>query len=419
MGKKTENWAIGLVLVEILETHGVATAVAQLSQQVISVQAPLQERMQIDLERVKQWVTAHRPDRVSKKDMLRCVEPPVLKLTDCTSLMRIETAARGSQCEHLQCFDLQAFLHTMRNIPPKHAWCCPICDKPTPIHQIRLDAFAQSVIDKSAENVVEVLVADNGKWEVSATEEPVEDDSSDDIDMPAPPTQAQLIQAALNLGRPAFSAPAHPKAQPPAKPQPPPPVQPAKATEGSRGRDRSRSPRKNATQAKGGAPGRGQAAEVSCPSPPEEEPVDKMLAWQKLQGIYKEPEKPAQPVKEETRFGWLPEGTRCSKCEKVVVAKGGVYCGRKRTDGSIGGCFLGYCWKCMNKWKDEVGSIRTTKSEFNELGPGAWWMHEKCMTSEDKRLYFGEDDDDGDEDVGKPKDMEDSDDEPGGKFAWE
>merc|ERR1711972_63459 len=251
MGKKTENWAIGLVLVEILETHGVATAVAQLSQQVISVQAPLQERMQIDLERVKQWVTAHRPDRVTKKDNLQCVEPPVLKLTDCTSLMRIETAARGSQCEHLQCFDLQAFLHTMRNIPPKHAWCCPICDKPTPIHQIRLDAFAQSVIDKSAENVVEVLVADNGKWEVSATEDPVEDDSSDEIDIraiPAPPTQAQLIQAALNLGRPAFSAPAHPK------PQPPPPVQPAKATEGSRGR-----------------------------------------------------EKPAQPVKEETRFGWLPE----------------------------------------------------------------------------------------------------------------
>lgn len=410
--KKGENWALGILLVEALEAQGTSFAIDNISLQVIHAQSSKSERMRRDLERVKLWVTEHRPDRVSKKDTLRCVEPPVLKLMDCTSLMRIETAARGKQCEHLQCFDLKSYLHTMRNIPPKHAWCCPVCDKPCPLHQIRLDAFAQSVIDESKENVVEVLVADNGKWEVSATEDPMEDDSDDDdvFRPPTGPTQADLQAAALNLGRPSFAAP-----QPP-KPQPPP--QPPKAVVEEKKKERSRSPRRN---------GRG-TGEVAGPPPEQKTDEEKMLAWQKLQGIYKEPEKPVKPEKppepkvpekpkEEDRFGWMHEGTRCTKCEKVVVDKGGVYCGRKRDDGSLGGCFHGYCWKCMNKFKDVVGKIRTNKSEFLNLGPGAWWMHDKCMTSEDKRIYFGEESDD--EDVGKPKDMEDSDDEGGGKFAWE
>jgi hypothetical protein len=403
--KKTESWALGILLVEPLQQ------VEPLFKQVIDRQASVEERMELDLQRVRLWVMAHRPDRVSKKDTLRCVEPPVLKLMDCTSLMRIEKAVRGDQCEHLQCFDLEAYLHTMRSIPPKHAWCCPVCDKPAPIHQLRLDAFAQSVITESASNVIEVLVADNGKWEVSATEDPMEDDSSDENPFApaAPKTQEQLQADLMNLGRSAFTP------QPASKRQPP---QPAKAVEApSRGnRERSRSPRRS-----------GKAAEAKAAATPtvEEQPLDKMLAWRKLQGIHQEPEKPPEPaapeppkeVKEEIRFGWLPEGKQCSKCEKIVVEKGGVLCGRKRKDGSIGGCSKGYCWKCMNKWKDEVGKIRTTKSEFSELGDDAWWMHEKCMTKEYKRLYFGEDDDD--EDIGKPKDMEESDDEPSGKFAWE
>merc|ERR1719221_1720219 len=121
------------------------------------------------------------------------------------------------------------------------------------------------------------------------------------------------------------------------------------------------------------------------------------------------------PVKEK-RPGWLPEKTMCDFCNKTVVEKGGVYCGRKRDDGTYVGCFKAICWKCMNKGlKDIVGGIKTTKKEFVELGPGAWWMHEACMSAEDKKAYFGEEEDD---DIGKPKDM-DSDEEGDGKFAWE
>lgn len=466
--KKTERWALGIVLVQ-------PRRMEEICAQVKKQQAPRDERMQVDLDRIRAWVTAHRPDRVSKKDMLRCVEPPVLKLVDCTSLMRIETAARAEKCDHLQCFDLASFVHTMKTIPPKHAWCCPICDKPAPLHQLRLDAFAQSVLDNTDENVIEVLVADTGKWEVSATEDPLDDSDENDAASqdfgppapPPPPTQAQLQQAAFNLGR-AFTAPVP---APEASPPPPCDSQPSAREKASHrgmreqklpsdrqpsaiekvpqrgtheqkapsdsqpsarekvphkdmrdqkapakgGRDRSRSPRRGGSQRKTGvATASTNAQMVEASASPTDAPSNKMLAWEMLQGIRKKTEKTV----EEKRIGWLPEGTKCTRCEKGVVEFGGVYCGRSRPNGTYGGCFGGYCWKCMNKGsKEEIGGIRTTKAEFGSLGAGAWWMHESCMSVEDKRVYYGEEED---EDVGKAHDL-DSDDEDGpkGKFAWE
>eukprot|EP00931_Biecheleriopsis_adriatica_P063204 TRINITY_DN38231_c0_g1_i1.p1 TRINITY_DN38231_c0_g1~~TRINITY_DN38231_c0_g1_i1.p1 ORF type:complete len:632 (+),score=152.82 TRINITY_DN38231_c0_g1_i1:76-1896(+) len=395
---KTEIWAIGFVLCLPV------TGDEQIAQQVIKQQAPQEARMQLDLERIRLWVTAHRPDRVSKKDTMRCVEPPVMKLVCCTSLMRIERAVRGVECDHLQCFDLSSYIHTMRNIPPKHAWCCPVCDKPAPVHQLRLDAFAQSVLDNTADNVTEVLVADNGKFEVSATED-VPEDSSDEEALAAeraaatvPPqrqlTAAELQQAAMNLGR-AFSAPAKPAAPTPAPPQPKP--------EPPKPRERSRSPKRG-----------GQA------SPPQEEPVDKMKAWKVLQGLEKPEQRPPPPKVEEKRIGWLPDGTECSMCSKSVVEQGGVYCGRRRSEDDCGGCFQAICWKCMNKHRDKIGQIKTTKKEFASLGPDAWWMHERCMTAEDKRAYFNEDEEEEEEEKPKPKPKKKrKGEDDGDKFAWE
>lgn len=417
---KSEIWAIGFVIsVPILRDEEVV-------ERVIQLQPPLKDRMKLDLERVHLWVMEHRPDRVSKKDTLRCVEPPVLKLTDCTSLLRIEQAARGSGCEHLQCFDLTSYIHTMRNIPPKHAWCCPICDKPAPLHQLRLDAFAQSVIDSTATNVTEVLVADNGKFEVSATEDAFQDSSDEEAlkaeqaaqsaaaQSAAPPprpagpqlTQAELQQAALNLGR-AFGA--APKVTVTVSAASPPPER-EKQPEKEKPKKRSRSPKRGGQE-----------------SPPQEEPVDKMRAWKVLQGLEKPIEKPPPPPPEkklepeETRFGWLLDGASCSLCSKSVVEKGGVYCGRKRaTAGDYGGCFQAICWKCMNKQRDKIGKIKTTKSEFASLGPDAWWMHETCMTPEDKKDYFGEDEEEEpEEEVKQKRPKKKFKEDNGDKFAWE
>lgn len=93
-------------------------------------------------------------------------------------------------------------------------------------------------------------------------------------------------------------------------------------------------------------------------------------------------------------IGWLSDGCRCGICAKSVVSRGGVFCGRRREDGSLVGCKVAVCWKCMVKTPRSLfGDIRTTKAEFTSLGAKAWWMHEKCMNLEDMRDYHdvGED----------------------------
>jgi len=150
---------------------------------------------------------------------------------------------------------------------------------------------------------------------------------------------------------------------------------------------------------------------------PPDDTSEKMKVWERLQGVAR-PEEPKapEPEKEETRIGFLPEGVSCSRCSKVVVRNGGVYCSRKMPDKTVRGCFEQICWKCMNKGGKDFGTIKCTKAEFAEMGEGAWWMHEKCMTPEDKRAYFGEEEDT----IAAPKDKEDSEDEDeGGTFAWE
>merc|ERR1712232_296169 len=86
---------------------------------------------------------------------------------------------------------------------------------------------------------------------------------------------------------------------------------------------------------------------------------------------------------------WLPEGHRCSTCNKMVLAQGGAFCCRRRPDSTVGGCGVALCWTCMNRAPRETfGTIKTNKNEFASLGRGAWWMHEACMNATDMREYY-------------------------------
>jgi len=122
--------------------------------------------------------------------------------------------------------------------------------------------------------------------------------------------------------------------------------------------------------------------------------------------------------------GWLPGGQKCGLCDKGVVKNGGVFCGRRRPDGTLVGCFLGVCWKCMNKAPCATfGNIRTTKAEFTSLGDDAWWMHEACMTASDLKDYNGVEEDESQREPIPSKSKESSrkntKDKQTKTFAWE
>jgi hypothetical protein len=339
------------------------------------------------------------------------------------------------------------------------------------------------VLDKAPANATEVLIADNGKWEVSAVEDPLENESDEDMAMAtqtlsAPtstlqslwqppvlqPTAAELQAAAMNLGK-AFSS-STPVLEPVRKKKKDKEKEKEREREREREqkeaeeRQRERETEKKKDQEQAEAKAKEDAiitakAESRKRSPSAQRSRDrrrrsrsrsyrrrsrgrrdgrrrsrspekdnrKMKMWEKLQGIEKK--------KVETRFGWLPEKAKCSTCEKSVPNRGGVWCGRKRDNGSVSGCHEAVCWACVSglktvATKEEIQPT-TTKKEFAELGDEAWWMHEKCMSKADKKDYFGESEEEEPPEPPKEeasslkfgKEAEDSDEDAPTKFAWE
>jgi hypothetical protein len=81
-------------------------------------------------------------------DDIACMEDE-LSLRCKISMARIRTPAKGLNCRHLQCFDLDTFLEFAR----RHSnWLCPNCDQPLCASDLRVDAlFKQALVSVSPE----------------------------------------------------------------------------------------------------------------------------------------------------------------------------------------------------------------------------------------------------------------------------
>ncbi|CAG5100957.1 Similar to Pias3: E3 SUMO-protein ligase PIAS3 (Rattus norvegicus) [Cotesia congregata] len=79
-------------------------------------------------------------------------------------MMRMKTPCRGSQCVHLQCFDLLMFLQMNEH---KSAWNCPICNKPTPFEDIVIDGYFDDILKSSKlkPETDEVKISRDGSWD--------------------------------------------------------------------------------------------------------------------------------------------------------------------------------------------------------------------------------------------------------------
>jgi hypothetical protein len=119
-------------------------------------------------------------------------------------------------------------------------------------------------------------------------------------------------------------------------------------------------------------------------------------------------------AREKDGYGWIDPEAPCSLCKKPAGFQGGVYCGRKRDDGTVVGCHKAYCWRCMKKGSAaEIGPIRMKKEDFLEAEGDPtmqWWMHRTCMSKDDVRDFYGEDEEDA-----PPAKKEDN----FASFAWE
>ncbi|CCI49348.1 unnamed protein product [Albugo candida] len=87
-------------------------------------------------------------------------------------LCMINRPARGTNCKHLQCFDLKTFLLYSRKARSK-PWMCVICHKFIRLADLRVDPFLSKLLKENGqlEGVEHVEIFPDGTWKVRLTEE--------------------------------------------------------------------------------------------------------------------------------------------------------------------------------------------------------------------------------------------------------
>lgn len=79
------------------------------------------------------------------------------------SSMRLTKPVRGSECEHIECFDLDSLLELSRR--QGAAVHCPICSKPLVLNSLVQDGWVKSVLERMPQSARSVLVYPDGTFE--------------------------------------------------------------------------------------------------------------------------------------------------------------------------------------------------------------------------------------------------------------
>jgi len=101
-------------------------------------------------------------------DGVECVGDERLQLRCPITLSRpASVPARGMDCRHLQCLDLDAYLvSNFRTKAFNSRWRCPICSLELRLEDLCIDSFVESVLSATDAVVADVWVAPDGSWRV-------------------------------------------------------------------------------------------------------------------------------------------------------------------------------------------------------------------------------------------------------------
>jgi len=78
---------------------------------------------------------------------------------------RITLPARGHDCKHVQCFDLESYLQMNCE---RGAWRCPVCSKPAPLEGLEVDQYIWGILNSLQGNDVdEVTIDASASWRAS------------------------------------------------------------------------------------------------------------------------------------------------------------------------------------------------------------------------------------------------------------
>ena len=96
-----------------------------------------------------------------------CLSSDKLNLKCPITLERLKEPVRGIHCQHLQCFDLDAYLTINRQVGAfNNRWQCPVCTLILRPADLSFDPYVEEVLVSTSADVGEVVVAIDGSWSV-------------------------------------------------------------------------------------------------------------------------------------------------------------------------------------------------------------------------------------------------------------
>ncbi|KAH9630632.1 hypothetical protein HF086_007056 [Spodoptera exigua] len=94
---------------------------------------------------------------------------------------KITLPARGHECKHIQCFDLESYLQLNCE---RGSWRCPVCNKPAQLEGLEVDQYMWGILNTlNSSDVDEVTIDSGANWKATKTTNNTgikqEEDSSD------------------------------------------------------------------------------------------------------------------------------------------------------------------------------------------------------------------------------------------------
>jgi len=101
----------------------------------------------------------------SAEEDIVCLTTNKLKLVCPITMGKVEEPVRGEQCQHLQCFSLDAYLSSNLKMNAfNNRWMCPVCSLIIRPADLRVDGYVRSILMSTPEDTEEVVILPNGQW---------------------------------------------------------------------------------------------------------------------------------------------------------------------------------------------------------------------------------------------------------------
>mmetsp|Transcript_133306 Transcript_133306/g.259539 ORF Transcript_133306/g.259539 Transcript_133306/m.259539 type:complete len:585 (-) Transcript_133306:174-1928(-) len=149
--------------------------------------------------------------RESQDEEIVCLTSDMLRLRCPITMDRVQVPVRGKECQHLQCFSLEAYISSNRQMRAfNNRWQCPVCTLILRPADLCHDPYVARVAHSTAPDIDEVLIAHDGSW------------SSREPDHPARPNSPPSIgddtldlEAGATASQQSMPAPSHPPQESP------------------------------------------------------------------------------------------------------------------------------------------------------------------------------------------------------------